>query len=164
MNNNNERKTMIIRLIAAIVLCVLLGSIGALVTETGPGSWYQSLEKPFFSPPNWLFAPMWTSLFILMGISLFLVWNTGLQHRDVQIAIGVFGIQFFFNLIWSFLFFGLQSPILGLLDIVLLWFMIIGTIIVFYPVKKKAAYLLVPYLIWVSCATILNYSIYILNP
>ncbi|MBN1166398.1 MAG: tryptophan-rich sensory protein [Methanospirillaceae archaeon] len=155
---------MILQLSIAVILCVLLGSLGGFFTGTGPGSWYESIEKPSFNPPGWIFAPMWTFLFILMGISLFLVWDCGIARRDVQIAIAVFGIQFLFNILWSFFFFGLESPILGLIDIIILDVMIIATIGCFYRVRKKAAYLLIPYLAWVCFATILNFMIYHLNP
>lgn len=152
------------KLAAAILLCVIMGSIGSLVTITGPGSWYATLHKPFFAPPNWVFAPMWITLFVLMGIALYLVWESGIKHRDVQVALGVFGMQFLLNVIWSFLFFGLRSPILGLVDILLLWVMIVATIAVFYRVNKSATYLLVPYIAWVSLASALNGAIYFMNP
>lgn len=152
------------KLIAAILFCLIVGSLGSLVTTTGPGSWYTSLEKPFFAPPNWVFAPVWTTLFILMGIALYLVWQCGTENRDVQFALGIFGVQFFLNVIWSFLFFSLRSPLLGLTDIILLWVMIVVTIRAFYRVKKSAAYLLLPYIAWVTLATALNGAIYFMNP
>ncbi len=152
------------KLIAAVLLCLIVGSMGSLVTMTGSGSWYASLEKPAFTPPNWVFGPVWTMLFILMGIALYLIWQSGTERREVQIALAVFAIQFALNILWSFLFFGMESPILGLVDIVLLWIMIAVTIVLFYQIRKIAAYLLIPYLVWVSIATALNYSIYILNP
>ena len=97
-----------VKLIAAVLLCLVVGSMGSLVTTTGSGSWYESLEKPAFTPPNWVFGPVWTTLFILMGIALYLVWQSGTERRDVQIALAVFGIQFALNVLWSFLFFGLH--------------------------------------------------------
>ncbi|MGB9175611.1 MAG: TspO/MBR family protein [Methanoregula sp.] len=152
------------KLAAAILLCVIVGSLGSLVTTTGSGSWYSTLQKPFFAPPNWLFAPMWLTLFVLMGIALYLVWESGTERRDVQVALGIFGVQFLLNVIWSFLFFGLESPLLGLIDILLLWVMIVATILAFYRVKKSAAYLLIPYLAWVTIAAALNGAIYFMNP
>jgi tryptophan-rich sensory protein len=152
------------KFIASILFCVIVGSLGSLVTITGPGSWYASLEKPFFTPPNWLFAPVWITLFVLMGIALYLVWQSGVQRREVRLALAVFGVQFALNVLWSFLFFGLESPLLGLVDIVLLWVMIAVTIVLFYRVEKPAGFLLVPYIIWVSIATALNYAVYVLNP
>jgi tryptophan-rich sensory protein len=152
------------KLFAAVLLCLIVGSMGSLVTTTGSGSWYESLEKPAFTPPNWVFGPVWTTLFILMGIALYLVWQSGTERREVQIALAVFGIQFALNVLWSFLFFGMQSPLLGLVDIVILWIMIAVTIVLFYQIRKIAGYLLIPYIVWVTIATALNYSIYILNP
>jgi tryptophan-rich sensory protein len=152
------------KLAAAILLCVIVGSIGSLVTMTGPGSWYATLQKPFFAPPNWVFAPVWITLFVLMGIALYLIWEYGTEHREVKVALGIFGVQFILNIIWSFLFFGLKSPLLGFIDILLLWVIIVVTIWTFYRMKKSAAYLLIPYLAWVSLASALNGAIYFMNP
>jgi translocator protein len=151
------------RLAAAIFFCVIVGSIGSLVTITGPGSWYATLLKPFFAPPNWVFAPVWITLFVLMGIALYLVAESGTGRRDVKTALGIFGVQFLLNIIWSFLFFGLRSPLLGFIDIILLWVMILLTIRAFYRVKKSAAYLLIPYIAWVTLASALNGAIYFMN-
>jgi benzodiazapine receptor len=151
------------RLAAAIFFCVIVGSMGSLVTITGPGSWYATLLKPFFAPPNWVFAPVWITLFVLMGIALNLVWESGTERRDVKAALGVFGVQFLLNIIWSFLFFGLRSPLLGFIDIIFLWVMILLTIRAFYRVKKSAAYLLIPYIAWVTLASALNGAIYFMN-
>jgi tryptophan-rich sensory protein len=151
------------KLAAAVLFCVIAGSLGSLVTVTGPGSWYAELEKPFFTPPGWVFAPVWITLFILMGIALYLVWESGTEHRQVRTALGLFGVQFALNITWSFLFFGLRSPLLGLIDIVILWVMIVATIASFYRVRTTAAYLLIPYIAWVSLATALNGAIYFLN-
>jgi benzodiazapine receptor len=151
------------KLAAAILLCVIVGSIGSLVTLTGPGSWYTTLQKPFFAPPSWLFAPVWIMLFVLMGIALYLVWESGTERREVKAALGIFGVQFFLNVIWSFLFFGLKSPLLGFVDIILLWVMIAATIWVFFRVRKSAAYFLIPYIAWVTLASALNGAIYFMN-
>ena len=151
------------KLAAAILFCLVIGSLGSLVTITGPGSWYATLMKPFFAPPAWVFAPVWITLFILMGIALCLIWESGTERREVQVALGVFGLQFFLNVIWSFLFFGLQSPILGFADILLLWVMIAATIVLFYRIRKSAAYFLIPYIAWVTLATALNGAIYFMN-
>jgi tryptophan-rich sensory protein len=152
------------KLAAAVLFCVIAGSLGSLVTVTGPGSWYAELEKPFFTPPGWVFAPVWITLFILMGIALYLVWESGTEHREVRAALGIFGVQFALNVVWSFLFFGLRSPLLGLVDIIILWAMIVATIASFYRVRTTAAYLLIPYIAWVSLATVLNGAIYFMNP
>jgi translocator protein len=152
------------KLAAAILFCLIAGSLGSLVTINGPGSWYATLQKPFFAPPNWVFAPVWITLFILMGIALYLVWQCGTENREVKMALGIFGVQFALNVIWSFLFFGLESSLLGLIDIILLWVMIVVTIRAFYRVKKSAAYLLIPYLAWVSLALAVNGAVYFMNP
>jgi benzodiazapine receptor len=152
------------KLAAAVLFCVIAGSLGSLVTLTGPGSWYATLQKPFFAPPNWVFAPVWITLFVLMGIALYLVWESGTENRDVKTALGIFGVQFALNIIWSYLFFGLESPLLGFIDIILLWVMIVVTIRAFYRVKTSAAHLLIPYIAWVSLASALNGAVYFMNP
>ncbi|OPY35697.1 MAG: TspO/MBR family protein [Methanoregula sp. PtaU1.Bin051] len=152
------------KLAAALLFCIIAGSLGSLVTVTRPGSWYALLAKPSFQPPNWVFAPVWTVLFFLMGTALYLVWETGIGKPGVRYALYLFFVQFAFNILWSFLFFGLRSPLLGLLDIIVLWCMILATIMAFYKVRKSAVYLLLPYFAWVSFATILNAGIYFLNP
>lgn len=152
-----------LKLLAAIVVCNLGGIIGALVTTTGEGSWYAAIEKPPFNPPGFVFGPVWTTLYILMGISLYLVWMEGTGRRDVRLALTVFFIQLGLNTLWTFLFFGLQSPFLGLVEILILWIFILATIVVFYPINKTAAFLLVPYLAWVTFAAFLTCSIWILN-
>ena len=150
-------------LIAAVLFCIIVGSIGSLVTISGPDSWYANLAKPFFAPPNWVFAPVWITLFTLMGISLYLIWQSGTEKPEVRKAFAIFGMQFFLNVIWSFLFFGLKSPLLGLADIVILWLMIAATIAAFYRVKRSAAYLLIPYIAWVTLAAALNGAVYFMN-
>ncbi|OPX63797.1 MULTISPECIES: TspO/MBR family protein [unclassified Methanoregula] len=151
-------------LIAAVLFCIIAGSVGSLVTITGPGSWYADLAKPFFTPPGWVFGPVWITLFTLMGIALYLVWQSGTEKPEVKKAIALFCVQFVFNIAWSFLFFGLRSPLLGLIDILILWFLIAATIAAFYRVNRTAAYLLVPYIAWVTLATALNGAIYLMNP
>ena len=153
-----------VTLLAFVLASIVAGSIGSLVTITAPGSWYSLLVKPVFQPPNWIFGPMWTLLFILMGIAAYLVWERGIDTPEVRFALSVFCIQFVFNILWSFLFFGMQSPLLGLLDIIILWWLILATIMTFYRVRKSAAYFLIPYLAWVSFATVLNATIMLLNP
>ncbi|HOW34127.1 MAG TPA: tryptophan-rich sensory protein [Methanoregulaceae archaeon] len=150
-------------LIGSVLLCNCAGLLGSLFTTTGPGSWYSTLIKPAFNPPAWIFAPVWTLLYILMGISLYLVIMEGMKGRDVRIPLLVFTIQLILNLLWSYAFFGLESTFFGLLVIILLWISIVATMILFYPVRKAAAWLLVPYILWVSFATLLTYTIYSLN-
>lgn len=150
-------------LIGSVLLCNCAGLLGSLFTTTGPGSWYSTLIKPAFNPPSWIFAPVWTLLYILMGISLYLVIMEGIKGRDVRIPLLVFTIQLILNILWSYAFFGLESTFFGLLVIILLWISIVATMILFYPVRKAAAWLLVPYILWVSFATLLTYTIYSLN-
>jgi len=151
-------------LIGSIILCNLAGLLGTLVTGTGPGSWYDMLVKPSFNPPSWVFGPAWTLLYILMGISLYLVLMAWRKGTEVRIPLILFGIQLALNALWSFLFFGLQSPATGLAGILVLWVFIVATIVTFFRVSRPAAFLLLPYLAWVSFASLLNYAIFILNP
>jgi benzodiazapine receptor len=146
-----------IKLIISVVICEVAGIIGSLFTAPAVKTWYPNLIKPSFRPPNWLFAPVWTTLFLMMGIAMFLIWN-----KDRK-GLGVFFIQLFFNILWSVMFFGLKSPLLGFIVIVILWFLILATIVKFFKVSKTAGWLLVPYILWVTFASILNFSILILN-
>jgi len=145
-----------IKLIIAILVCQLAGFIGSLFTITNQTSWYSNLNKPIFAPPNWLFGPVWITLFILMGVSLYLVWK---KKADIRI----FFVQLILNTTWSVLFFGLQSPLFAFMEIILLWFAIMLTIIKFHKISKTAAYLLIPYILWVSFAAVLNFGYLILN-
>lgn len=150
-----------LKLIISIILPQLIGGVGALVTISSVGSWYQTIDKPFFTPPSWVFGPAWTTLYLLMGIALFLIWKS--DHPSKKTALWLFGIQLVLNGIWSPAFFGLESPILGLVVIVPLWILIVVCIKVFFPIHKTASYLMVPYLLWVSFATALNAGIWYLN-
>jgi len=152
-----------IKLAACIILCLIAGFIGSLFTTPHIPGWYAGLAKPSFTPPSWLFGPVWTALYILMGISLFLVWRGGLGERRVQLAVGIFIVQLACNVLWSFAFFGRQSPLAGLVVIIVLWILIVITIIASATVSKAAALLLIPYFLWVSFASILNASIWRLN-
>ncbi len=152
------------KLVAAILVCEFAGIIGSVFTIPSIPTWYASIQKPSFNPPSWVFAPVWTLLFLLMGISLYLVWIEGWKKRNVRKAILIFGVQLALNVLWSLLFFGLKSPFYALLEIVILWLAILLTIIEFYKISKKAALLLVPYLLWVSFASILNFYVWMLNP
>lgn len=150
-------------LIICLVIPQLAGFIGSLFNITSIPTWYATLNKPSFNPPNWIFAPVWTFLFFLMGISLYLVWSKGLDFPGVKIALWIFIAQLILNILWSFFFFYLQSPLFAFIEIVLLLVMIVINIYVFYKVDPVAAYLLIPYLLWVSFATVLNASILMLN-
>lgn len=144
------------KLILSIGICLGAGILGSLFTISAIPEWYSTLNKPSFSPPNWVFAPVWIILYILMGISLYLIWT----RRKVPT---VFWIQLILNAFWSIIFFGMRNPTLALVDIAALWIAIVLTIKAFYKINKIAANLLYPYLVWVSFATILNLSIMLLN-
>lgn len=152
---------MVARLITSIGLCLAVGAVAGAFTSQAIPAWYASLAKPGFNPPNWVFGPVWTVLYILMGTSLYLVW----QHTKslVNAAVIVFFVQLILNFAWSFIFFKLKSPMVALIDIVLLWLAIVASIILFYHVRKTASWLLVPYLAWVSFAAVLNAAIVRLN-
>ena len=152
------------RLVMAIVLCQIAGLVGSLFTTPAILTWYANLHKPNVAPPNWVFAPVWTTLYLLMGISLFMIWNARRGKDASRKPIIMFIVQLALNVLWSYLFFGLKSPLLGLIGIVVLWFMIVLTAIFFFRVSKVAASLLIPYLAWVSLASYLNYLLYTLNP
>lgn len=151
------------KLIIAIVVSESAGIIGSIFTIPSISSWYAGLIKPDFAPPNWVFGPVWTTLFALMGIATFLIWREGWNRKDVKIALGVFIVQLVLNTFWSVIFFGLQNPGAAFVEIIFLWLAILATIIVFAKISKPAAWLLVPYILWVSFAGYLNYSIWILN-
>jgi len=152
----------ILKLVASVILCQIAGFLGSLFTTPAIPTWYATLRRPFFTPPNWIFSPVWICLFILMGISLFFVWRRT-DHPKFKIAFIFFFVQLILNILWSIVFFGLRSPLIGLVDIVLLWIAILFTIFNFLKVSKFSGVLLLPYLVWVSFATLLNFSLWILN-
>ncbi|MBI4052629.1 MAG: tryptophan-rich sensory protein [Candidatus Diapherotrites archaeon] len=151
------------RLAASIAICGLAGAVGSIFTFPAIASWYASINKPYFTPPNWVFGPVWTALFLLMGIALFLVWEKGFQEKENKFAVKVFGAQLALNVLWSLLFFGLHNPFLAMIEIVALWLAIAATTILFSRIDRRAALLLLPYLAWVSFAAFLNYSVWLLN-
>jgi tryptophan-rich sensory protein len=153
----------IISLTIAIGISLLAGLIGSFFTFNSIQEWYRFLEKPALNPPNWVFGPIWTLLYILMGIALFLIWKKGWKNKEVKIAINIFFIQLVLNALWSILFFGLQNPLLAFVEIIILWILIVVTMAKFYQISKPAMGLLVPYLLWVSFAGYLNALIWILN-
>lgn len=150
-------------LAVAIIICQLSGIIGSLFTLTAVREWYSTLIRPSFAPPSWVFGPVWTTLFALMGIAAWLVWSKGIKRRNVKVALGIFLAQLVLNTVWSLLFFGLHSPGGALIEIVFLWAAIAASIIAFAKISKPAAWLLAPYILWVSFAAYLNYSFWILN-
>ncbi|MBN1585477.1 tryptophan-rich sensory protein [Candidatus Uhrbacteria bacterium] len=152
-----------LKLLAAVALSESAGLIGSLFTAPAVPVWYAGLSRPELSPPAWVFAPVWTALFALMGLAAFLVWRRGLGQRENRIALGLFLVQLALNTLWSIVFFGLRSPGGAFLEIVFLWFAILATIIAFYKISKPAAWLLLPYILWVSFAGYLNCAIWRLN-
>ncbi len=153
----------IIKLLVSLVATFAFAFIGSSVTTPSIPTWYAGLAKPELAPPNWVFAPVWTTLYILMALAAFLVWRRGLSKKEVKLALGVYVGQLVLNALWSILFFGFRSPGAALIGIILLLASIIATMVVFAKVSKKAPLLLIPYLAWVSFATYLNFSIWILN-
>ena len=151
------------KLVVSIIACLAAGAVGSIFTREAIPTWYATLEKPAFNPPNWLFAPVWTLLYILMGLAAFLVWRRGLENRQVRIALIVFLVQLVLNALWSVAFFGLESPLYGLIVISVLWVAILVTVIKFYKVSAVASILMWPYLLWVTFAAVLNSSIWLLN-
>lgn len=151
------------KLIASILIVFLGAALGSVATTPELATWYSELIKPAWNPPNWVFGPVWTILYFLMGIALFLVWREGLDRRDVKYAILIFAVQLGLNIAWSVVFFGLNSIIGGLVLIFILWLAIWANIVAFYVISKPAGLILIPYLIWVSIASYLNYTIYLLN-
>lgn len=157
------KKEKIITLVGAIAVCELAGVIGSVFTTPAIPGWYAGISKPELNPPNWIFGPVWTSLFALMGIALYLVWQKKLENKKAKEAINYFILQLILNVAWSAIFFGLKNPAAAFFEIILLWLAILATIITFAKVSRPAAWLLLPYILWVTFAAYLNYTIWILN-
>ena len=153
----------IVKLVISLVACQFAGLIGSIFTSPAIPIWYATLEKPPFSPPNWLFAPAWGTLYLLMGVAAFLVWRQGFSKEGVKSALAIFLVQLVINALWSAVFFGLKSPIAGVVVIVVLWVAILLTILKFFRLSVAAGSLLIPYILWVSFATALNIAIWMLN-
>lgn len=152
-----------LRFVVALALPLLAGAAGGWATAQGVAEWYPTLVKPFFNPPAWVFGPVWTLLYLMMGYAFFLVWDLGRAYPGVRFAIALFMVQLLLNALWSVLFFGARSPGWALLDIVLLWLAILATLLHFLRVKMLAGWLLAPYLAWVTFAGVLNIAIWNLN-
>lgn len=153
-----------LRIATVIITCLAVGYMGSIVTKDNIPTWFAGLEKPFFNPPSWLFAPVWTVLYIMMGYAAGRIWNKIDTHESiVKKAFLFFLIQLALNSLWSYLFFGLHNPMLASIEIVILWLMIYETYVQFKKIDKVAAYLLIPYLAWVTFAAILTFSIWYLN-
>lgn len=151
------------KLIISIAVSEFAGIIGSIFTSPAIPNWYADLNKSALTPPGWIFGPVWTLLYALMGIAAFLVWRKGLDRKDVKIALGIFLGQLALNTLWSIIFFGLQNPGAAFVEIIFLWLAILTTIIAFAKISKPAAWLLAPYILWVSFAAYLNYAIWTLN-
>jgi tryptophan-rich sensory protein len=151
------------KLFISILIPILVGAVSGYFTSSGVNGWYAFAHKPWFNPPNWIFAPVWTALYILMGIALYLVWKSEPASSVKNTAIGLFAFQLLLNFCWSFIFFKLQQPGWAFAEIILMWVMILLTILWFGKISATAAWLMVPYICWVSFASVLNYSIWRLN-
>jgi benzodiazapine receptor len=147
-----------------IVLCELAGIVGSVFTATAIPTWYQTLTRPSFSPPNWLFGPVWITLYLLMGIAIALVRQRKNMKGAVQSATTLFVVHLAANAVWSPIFFGAKNIPLAFINIGFIWVSLILLIFRFYAIEKKSAYLLLPYLAWISFATVLNYHFWLLNP
>lgn len=150
-----------IKLGAFIGICESVGIAGAIFTSKSIPEWYSTLQKPSINPPSWVFGPVWTTLYALMGISAFIISEKKVKGK--KLALSVFAAQLILNFLWTFLFFGMRSPVAALVEIIALWISILVTIILFWKISKTAALLLIPYLLWVSFASVLNLQIYRLN-
>ena len=152
-----------IKLIISLLIPLAVGVIAGFFTSGAIKGWFSQIAKPVFNPPNWIFGPMWTLLYILMGIACYLIWISDADSKTKTAALRIYAVQLLFNFLWSFLFFYFQNPALALIDIILMIISISFTIKYFYKISKTAAWLLVPYLLWVMFATALNFEIWRLN-
>jgi len=151
-----------LKLVVSLLICQVAGGIGSVFTAKSVSSWFLTLNKPSFNPPGWIFGPVWTILFLLMGYSLYLVWSKS-NEPEAKKALIFFSLQLVLNIAWSFCFFYLQNPLVAFIEIIILWLAILLTIIYFYKVSKVAAYFLIPYIAWVSFAAFLNFMLFYLN-
>lgn len=151
------------KFVFSLLITQFAGAIGAVATMSTVATWYPALEKPPLTPPSWLFGPVWFSLYLLMGVAFYLVWIQDPQRKAVQQALTLFSLQLIANAAWSLLFFGLRSPLLGLIDIAVLWLLLMATLLAFWRINRTAGALLIPYALWVSFAAYLNLAIYLLN-
>ena len=152
----------IVALCGFILLSFVAPTVSAVLSVSGPDDWYRALEKPWFNPPSWIFGPVWTVLYILMGVAAWFVWRHG-SGRLLAWALGLFVLQLVLNAAWTPLFFGLHRPDWAFVDIILLWGVLVAALVIFYRVSGTAAALLIPYWLWVSFATVLNGTIWWLN-
>jgi tryptophan-rich sensory protein len=151
------------KLALAVVVSEVAGVIGSIFTIPAISGWYATLTKPALNPPGWVFGPVWTLLYALMGLAAFWVWKKGWHKKEVKIALAFFAFQLLLNMLWSLAFFGLHSPLWAFVNIVFMWLAIVATMIAFWKISRPAFYLLVPYILWVSFAAYLNLAIILLN-
>lgn len=151
------------KLFISILIPLMIGAVAGLFTSSGVNGWYAVANKPWFNPPNWIFAPVWTGIYIMMGIAFFLIWRAEADKTIKKTAMILFAVQLTLNFLWSFIFFKMQQPGWALAEIIWMWLMIFFTIIWFGKISSTAAWLMVPYICWVSFAAVLNYSIWQLN-
>ncbi len=159
----NEKLKKIVVLCVFVGICELVGIIGAVFTTPSIPTWYATLVKPALQPPSWIFGPVWTILYFLMGVAAFLIWERRNTQKGVGVPLVLFGIQLTLNFVWSFLFFNAHALGLAVAEIAFLWLSIAACIVTFAKISKPAAALLIPYILWVSFASYLNYAIYRLN-
>jgi translocator protein len=153
----------IVSLVVFVVVTAGAAFVGSIFTARGTDTWYDSLEKPFFNPPSWVFSVVWTPLYLAMAVAAWLVWRHGSHRRDVQIATLLYGVQLTLNALWSALFFGMESPLAGLVEIVVLFAAITAWYVAATRVESRARWLILPYMAWVAFAILLNGSIWWLN-
>lgn len=160
-NNKTGSAAQVAGLLVIVVIVFLVATAASMVTAESVATWYREINRPSWTPPNWVFGPVWTALYVMMSVSAWLVWRQ--REKPKKTALVVFGAQLILNGLWSLLFFGMKNPVLGFVDIVGLWIAILITIIMFFRISKLAGWLLIPYLIWVSYASSLNLGIILLN-
>jgi tryptophan-rich sensory protein len=150
------------KLIISLFICQLAGIIGSIFTAPAVTTWYAVLNKPAFNPPDWIFAPVWIILYVLMGISFYIIWIKS-SRQNFGFLFSAFVLQLILNAFWNIIFFGLRFPLLAFIEIIVLWVMILICIFYFYPVSRASSYLLVPYIIWVTFAAVLNFAFWKMN-
>ena len=151
------------KFIISILLPMIIGGISGSFTSASINTWYVTLNKPWFNPPNWIFAPVWTLLYLMMGIAFYIIWKSEAVNAVKQTAVILFSAQLLVNFLWSLIFFYLKHPGLAMLDIILMWILIVATIFSFGKISSTAAWLMLPYICWVSFAMILNFYLWKLN-
>ncbi len=152
----------IVMLAVLIAVCLAVGAFGSVFTASSVNGWYPTIHKPSWTPPSWVFAPVWTALYIMMGIAAWFVWRKR-ENAGAKSALILFAVQLALNAAWSPLFFGLKNPLAGLLTIILLWAFLAAAILSFWRISRAAAALLAPYWLWVSFASALNLAIWRMN-